>query len=38
MLILVLKKPGSNPPLRITRKKECKFKRILVFTKAISDL
>jgi hypothetical protein len=35
---LFLKKPGSTRPIRITRKKECKFKRILVFAKAIGDI
>src|SRR5882724_2821448 len=29
---------GQTRPIRITRKKECKFKRILVFTKAIGDI
>jgi len=32
------KKPGQARLIRITRKKECKFKRILVFAKAIGDL
>lgn len=32
------KNRGQARPVRITRKKECKFKRILVFPKAKGDL
>jgi len=39
MLIFCFEKNRDQTrPSRITRKKECKFKRILVFAKAIGDL
>jgi hypothetical protein len=39
MMINCFEKTGvQDRPVRVTRKKECKFKPLLVFTKAIGEL